>query len=272
MKEKKAIEFIQKVSETFNEKPIYAGNSGGKDSAVLDYLLNKSGIEYKSVYANTTIDPIGTLKYIRETYPNTKIIQPKETFLQLVERKGLPTRLQRFCCDKLKEHVSVGKNIFEGIRRVESKGRKDRDYIQCDTRKSQKGSQHIYPIYDWTDSDVWNFIKEKKIVLAPHYSLGFNRLGCVGCPLVTRKGVREKEFLAYPQYYRNIKKAIQNGMDNNPQWKISIATNHNSDLAMQYWLSGKTIDEYFGTTRKVNGIWIKNKNINIQTTLFKGDF
>ena len=121
--EEKTIQFIQKVAESYSNETLYAGNSGGKDSAVLDYLLQKSGIEYTSIYANTTIDPIGTIKHIRVNYPHTIIMQPKETFYQLVERKGLPTRLNRYCCEFLKEYVSVGKIMFEGVRSSESKNR-----------------------------------------------------------------------------------------------------------------------------------------------------
>ena len=152
--ELKAIKFIQTVKNSFLETDLYAGNSGGKDSAVLDHLLQRSGINYKSYYCNTTIDPTGTISHIRHNYPHTEILHPKESFYDLVKRKGLPTRLNRYCCEYLKEYGSVGKNVFEGIRSAESSNRKGRDYIQCDTRKWQKGAQHIYPIYDWTDDDV----------------------------------------------------------------------------------------------------------------------
>ena len=64
--EEKAIKFIQKVAESYKGQQLFAGNSGGKDSAVLDFLLQKSGIEYKSYYTNTTIDPPGTIRHIRE--------------------------------------------------------------------------------------------------------------------------------------------------------------------------------------------------------------
>jgi len=256
--EEKAIKFIKTIAKNTN-KPLYAGNSGGKDSAVVDYLLQKSGIEYTSIYANTTIDPPGTIRHIRENYPHTVIMQPKETFYQLVERKGLPTRLNRYCCEFLKEYVSVGKIIFEGIRSSESKNRQNRDYIQCDNRKWQKGSQHVYPIYDWTDEDVYSFIAEKKIKLAPHYETGAKRLGCVGCPLVSRKGAREKEFELYPKYYEAIKRAITKGMRKNPQWKLTCATDGNGELAMQWWLSGKTMNEFFAYSfEKTEAGWKKN--------------
>jgi len=256
--EEKAIKFIKTIAKNTN-KPLYAGNSGGKDSAVVDYLLQKSGIEYTSIYANTTIDPPGTIKHIRENYPHTVIMQPKETFYQLVERKGLPTRLNRFCCEFLKEYVSVGKIIFEGVRSSESRKRQGRDYVHCDNRKWQKGSQHIYPIYDWTDEDVYSFIEKHNIKLAPHYETGAKRLGCIGCPLVSRKGAREKEFELYPRYYEAIKKAIQKGMAKNTQWKLTCATDGNGELAMQWWLSGKTMNDFFAYSfEKTETGWKKN--------------
>ncbi len=242
-KEKKAIAFIRSIANT-TDKPLFAGNSGGKDSAVVDKLLQMAGIDYHSFYTNTTIDPPKTISHIRTNYPHTEILQPKETFYQLVERKGLPTRLNRYCCEYLKEYASVGKIVFEGVRSAESRKRKGRDYIQCDDRKWQKGSQHIYPIYDWTNEDVYSFIEKHSIKLAPHYQYA-DRLGCVGCPLVSRKGHRQKEFDLYPKYYEAIKRAIAKGMSNNPQWKLTCATDGNAEIAMQWWLSGKTMNEYF---------------------------
>lgn len=133
-----AITFIKLVAET-EKQELFSGNSGGKDSAVLEWLLQTSGITYTSIHANTTIDPKGTIKHIRDNYPHTLIMQPKETFYQLIERKGFPSRLRRFCCEVLKEYTSIGKIMFEGVRSAESKGRQGRDYIQCDSRKIMKG-------------------------------------------------------------------------------------------------------------------------------------
>lgn len=247
--EEKALNFIRAVAKSYSGDTLYAGNSGGKDSAVLDYLLKKSGIEYKSYYANTTIDPSGTIRYIRENYPHTEILQPKIPFYKLVEKKGLPTRLNRYCCERLKEYASVGRVVFEGVRSAESRKRQGRDYIQCDNRKWQKGAQHIYPLYDWTDDDIWGFISYKDIKIAPAYYNGMSRLGCVGCPLVSRKGHREKEFSIYPKHYERIKAAIGRGMANNPQWKLTQLSNGCSDIAMAWWLSGKTMNEYFQTNK-----------------------
>lgn len=246
--EDKAIKFARTIAKADPNEKLYAGNSGGKDSIVVDKLLQLSGIEYESYYTNTTIDPPGNIKHIRVNYPHTKILQPSETFYQLVRRKGLPTRLNRYCCEFLKEYGSVGKMVFEGVRSAESTKRQGRDYIQCDTRDWQDGAQHIYLIYDWTDDDVWNFIEKYNLPVSPHYKNCEGkkcRLGCVGCPQVSKKGVRQAEFDMYPKFYNAIKKAITLGMEENPQWKLTVATDGDGEKAMQWWLSGKTMAAYF---------------------------
>ncbi len=236
-----SIHFLQSLKNT---ETFYLAHSGGKDSIVIYHLAKLADLQFYAYHTNTTIDPKGTLKFIRDNYPDVEILHPTESFYQLVKRKGLPTRLARFCCEYLKEYASIGKNVIEGVRASESKNRKGRDYIHCDTRKIQKGAKHIYPIYDWTDNDVWNYIKIHNLPVAPAYSKGFNRLGCVGCPLVTRKGVRVREFMLEPKKLMMIRKAIRIGMKNNPQWKISLLTGGDEEKAIEWWISGKTMDEY----------------------------
>ncbi len=240
----KKIKFAIKLIRSI-DKPLHLAFSGGKDSVVLYDLAVKSGVDFKAFYANTTIDPQGTLGFIRKNYPNVEVLHPKENFYQLVERKGLPTRLSRYCCEKLKEHGSVGKHCLEGVRSAESRGRQGRDYIQCDSRKWQKGAKHIYPIYDWTDAEIWLYIKANNLPVAPCYYNGFERLGCVGCPLVSKKGVRETEFNREPNKLKGIKRAIKKGMRNNPQWKLTQLTQGDPNKAIEWWLSNQTMKEYF---------------------------
>ena len=45
--------------------------------------------------------------------------------------------------------------------------------------------------------------------------------------------------------YDAINKAIGKGMSKNPQWKLTQLTEGISDLAMNWWLSGKTMNDYF---------------------------
>jgi phosphoadenosine phosphosulfate reductase len=233
---------ILKVAEKDN---IQFSNSGGKDSAVVYHIIKSLGLENKIpiVYCNTTIDPRGTIAYIKRNMPETKILHPKENFYKIIERKGVPTRRARFCCEILKEYASIGKLNIEGVRSAESQARQGRDYITCDRRKKMKGCQHCYPIYDFTDAEVYEYIRENGIVLHEWYSLGFTRLGCIGCPQAGK--ARMKEFELYPKMVVQIKKSIKKAMDTHQHWKLSKRCKCDADKAFAWWISEKSIDNYF---------------------------
>lgn len=57
----------------------------------------------------------------------------------------------------------------------------------------------LNPIIDWTDADVWEFIKAEGIPYCSLYDEGFKRLGCIGCPMARKHG-REREFARWPKY------------------------------------------------------------------------
>jgi phosphoadenosine phosphosulfate reductase len=251
------IKFSQKLIEQWlrfyngkdNKLPLQLANFGGKDSLVI-YTLTKqvsehTGINLRIINTNTTIDPPGTKSYIKQFMPDTIILQPKETFYELVRRKAFPSRLNRYCCQFLKEYAGKNYATIEGVRAVESAKRRGRDFEECDRRKNYNG-KHLYPIYEWTDEDVWEFINKNNLEVAPCYKDGLKRLGCVGCPQVTKKGIRQKEFDLYPKYYQAIKKAITLGMKENEHWKISRYCNGDGEKAMQWWLSQQSMRDYFG--------------------------
>lgn len=93
---------IKLLRSTCRDREVELSYSGGKDSDVILELAKMAGINYRAIYKNTTIDPPGTIRHVREN--NVEIVRPKETFLQLIERKGFPTRRARFCCQVLKEY------------------------------------------------------------------------------------------------------------------------------------------------------------------------
>ena len=64
-----------------------------------------------------------------------------------------------------------------------------------------KGKRVLNPIIDWTEEEVWRFIRTYGLPYCVLYDQGFKRLGCLGCPLAGTKN-REREFARYPQYAR----------------------------------------------------------------------
>lgn len=201
-----AVKLLQVCYKAAGE-PLEVAYSGGKDSDVILELAKMSGIEYRAIYKNTTIDPPGTIKHVKEN--GVEIRRPKESFFSLMKRKGYPSRFRRFCCDVLKEYKILD-NCVIGIRRCESTKRANRytEPTMCRIFGSKKKHVNaIYPILDWSDEDELEFIEERGIKLHPLYyredgSIDITkRLGCMCCPLKYYKK-RLQEFKQHPGMVR----------------------------------------------------------------------
>ena len=57
----------------------------------------------------------------------------------------------------------------------------------------------VNPLINWTDTDVWRCINDNKLPVNPLYQCGFDRIGCVGCPMAQRRR-RRRDFERYPKY------------------------------------------------------------------------
>ena len=201
-KVEQAVKLLQVCYKSAGE-PLELAYSGGKDSDVILELAKMSGIEYRAIYKNTTIDPPGTIKHVMEN--GVEIRRPKETFFSLMKKIGYPNRYVRFCCGILKEYKILD-NCVMGIRRCESTKRSKRytEPTECRMFGSKKIHVNaIYPILDWSDEDELEFIKYRGIKLHPLYyredgSIDVTkRLGCMCCPLKYYKK-RLQDFKQYP--------------------------------------------------------------------------
>lgn len=253
-----AIKLLRTVSSTANQV-IELSYSGGKDSDVILHLAQQAGIAIRPIYKNTTIDPPGTLKHCRDN--NVEIFNPKQTFLQLIANKGMPTRRARFCCSTLKEYKIMNYAI-QGIRRSESvkraKNYRADEPIICRLYGSKKNHANIIlPILNWTDEDVERYITENKIQCHPLYynqDGSFNvkqRLGCLGCPLQGDQGVAE--FKAYPKLLKAISKQLKIWWTNHPNTQSHKKFRNIYDL-MAHNLLFRTYDKFYKTTYTLFGI------------------
>lgn len=123
-----SVRLLESIVKTCND--IELAYSGGKDSDVILELARIAGIPFTAIYRNTTIDPAGTIKHVKDN--KVKIQQPKETFFELIKRKGFPTRRARFCCEALKEY-KIKDTCILGIRAAESHKRAEnyKEPIKC---------------------------------------------------------------------------------------------------------------------------------------------
>lgn len=222
----------------------YVAFSGGKDSVVILDLVKRSGCKYDAHYNLTTVDPPELVRFIRDEHPEVEIHKPKESMFQLIARKGIvPTRRIRFCCSELKEKGGEGRFVVVGIRWAESYGRSKRKMVEACFRDSRKF--YIRPIIDWTDEDVWSYIKSRGIQYCSLYDEGFKRIGCIMCPMAgANQMLRDAE--RWPKYAKAYRiaciKAVKTRIEKGLECKTDFST---GDRLYNWFIhqSTKPIDE-----------------------------
>ena len=111
---KQAVRFIRSLGAMHN---IALAFSSGKDSTVLFYIAKEAGIRFTPVHNVTTIDPPFTIRFAEKH--GCIIKRPELSFLDLVEKRGFPTQIHRFCCNQLKKKY-IADYLLLGIRKDES--------------------------------------------------------------------------------------------------------------------------------------------------------
>lgn len=255
-KVKTSIERIQRyadIADTYSQdgkSGYYVAFSGGKDSVVMKRLMDMSGVKYDAHYNVTSVDPPELVRFIKEKYPDVQMDKPRYeaewwedqgaviTMWNLIPKKLMPpTRVVRYCCDKLKEVGGSGRFGVTGVRWEESVNRsKNQGIVTAQGKKksietltssgtftetkwgvklsndNDESRQELdacptlnklvlNPIIDWTASEVWRFIRKERIQYCSLYDEGYKRIGCIGCPMAAKKE-REKGFARWPLYKR----------------------------------------------------------------------
>ena len=232
--------------------------SGGKDSVVVKRLCDMAGVKYDAHYHITTVDPPELVRFIK-TFPDVSMDKARYkdgtmiTMWNLIPRKKLPpTRIARYCCEKLKEHGGEGRFVVTGVRKAESAKRMGRSGLEVSDKKGgqrerldpdnpdqemihichQKAQKILNPIIDWENEEVWEFIREYQVPYCELYDQGAKRLGCIGCPM-NPKAQRES-LEKYPKYKKNYLKAFERMLrefDGTQKWKTA-------EEVMEWWLNG----------------------------------
>ena len=102
------------------EDGYFLGFSGGKDSVVIKEIAKRAGVKFKAYYSQTTIDPPELVRFIKKYHSDVEWLKPKQNMFHRMEKKGLPTRLVRWCCVEYKERGGEGQVKVFGIRAAES--------------------------------------------------------------------------------------------------------------------------------------------------------
>lgn len=273
----KLIKDFEEVALKRNPLGFIVGYSGGKDSDVLVHLFRRAGVKFCVVHNHTTLDMPETVYYIRRKFKEwesqgipCKIYYPQINFWSLCkEKKMLPLRQIRFCCAALKERNDIPELRYAlksfGVRKAESVKRKlHRDSIEtrnCEDYKDiqlfhfddtddvkQTGACYtnsyffVNPLAYWSTDYLWNYVEGENLEVNPLYQEGFDRVGCMLCPMAST--CQRKQQLA--RYSKFEKRFIKLADD-------IIQTRNAQGLPNKY--NFKTGAEYFD-------MWLNNEKLS----------
>lgn len=191
-REREAIQFIKKAADRHKGKRIIVSFSGGKDSAITAHLVKEALGEVPLLFSNTGVEFPETVRFTREFAEEMGFelteIHPPRKFMDLCKELGPPSRMMRWCCFTQKSapinafYSELGREVlsFDGIRKSESGSRAKFARLRKNTKIIRQYS--AYPIFEWSDFDVWLYLLFRKIPLNPLYREGYSRIGCWACP------------------------------------------------------------------------------------------
>ncbi|RLD46297.1 MAG: phosphoadenylyl-sulfate reductase [Bacteroidetes bacterium] len=198
LKGKSAFEIITFFINELGNDITFGTSLGIEDQVITQMILSQT--------SDIDIFTLDTGRLFPETYDlidrtsrkykrNIKAYSPKHTEVEeMVETKGInlfyeSIELRKHCCqirklNPLKRALEEKKAWFTGLRKSQSITRIDMQIVEWDENSSML---KINPLIDWSEQQVWDYIKAKKIPYNPLHDKGYPSIGCQPCTRAIEK-------------------------------------------------------------------------------------
>ncbi len=193
---------LRKAFEVFGDK-VGLSCSFGKDSVTVLHLARQFRPEVPAIYIDTGLDFPETEafkdKLTVEWNLNVKTYRPTRENVKYRNELDLSLNLSNpdLCCDLLKveptERALLDLDAWiVGLRRDETEFRQDLEPFEIVGRPDGLPMTRIAPIHDWTESDVWDYIRTNEVPYHPAYDRGYRSMGCMPCSKAGLRGRFER--------------------------------------------------------------------------------
>jgi len=200
LEEASALEIVSYFLNNFKGDIVFSTGLGAEGQVLTDMIAKKDKNAVKFVTLDTgrlfqeTYDIIDRT---RDTYDiNINIYFPDYKRVEkMVNEKGMnlfykSVENRKLCChirkiEPLKRATQGYKIWIAGLRREQSITRMNLQPVEWDAANQLI---KVHPLYNWTEDDVWNYIKKNDVPYNELHDRGYPSIGCEPCTRAVKSG------------------------------------------------------------------------------------
>jgi len=193
-----ALALLQRVAVEYRPAA-FASSLGAEDMVLTDMIVrHRFGIDIFTLDTGRLhAETLGLLPEISGRYGReVRIVQPDPAAVEdYIARHGRDAfygsvELRKRCCEIRKveplERALAGKRAWiTGMRRGQSASRAD---IAADEPDEARGIRKFNPLADWSEVDVWSYIRGFEVPFNPLHAKGYPSIGCEPCTRAVAPG------------------------------------------------------------------------------------
>lgn len=197
---KTAQEVLDWALKTYGEKVALASSFGAEDVVLIDMLakINPGARVFTLDTGRLPGETYEVIEKIRDKYglkietyyPDTKAVEDMVTkygpnlFYKSVE-------LRKLCCEIRK--VDLLKRVLKGLSAWITGLRREQSVTRTEVKKAEIDASHnsiikINPLADWTEEQVWIYIRENHVPYNALHNKNYPSIGCAPCTRAVKPG------------------------------------------------------------------------------------
>jgi phosphoadenosine phosphosulfate reductase len=197
---KPAEEIVRWAGETFGTDIKFANSFGAEDVVLMD-MISRVAPQIRVFTLDTgrlndeTYEVMEATRFRYPTIPIEVMFPDREKVENLVRTKGFYSfresiENRRECCairkvEPLKRALADAAAWMTGLRREQSVTRTDTQAVEWD---EGNGLVKVNPLVDWTNDQVWAYIREHKVPYNKLHDRGYPSIGCAPCTRAIKPG------------------------------------------------------------------------------------
>ncbi len=189
---------LERIAVDFSPA-VFASSLAAEDMVLADLILNAKlpitifTLETGRLHAET----LGMVDRIREVYGyDVALYKPEPAAVETyVSANGLnafydSVEMRKECCrirkvEPLNRALAGNKAWITGQRRAQSTTRSELAVQEDD---AAHGPQKFNPLADWTEAEVWHYLKSNQVPYNPLHDKGYPSIGCEPCTRAIQPG------------------------------------------------------------------------------------